>query len=295
MKNFLKKCPLVALSIFSALIVAGFQLIQYSAPLPQASESASSSDASSEVRSQISSAAPLPSSSKPVAKPEVPSRAAGSSSVPEQNQSTPLPEKKPFKASGFQKVTADYFSDALFIGDSHTSDLRKYGDLNKASYFSHVGLNIYQLFERPKTDEISGLTLEQTLRKNQYHKIYIMLGINELGTGNTAYFTKHYSSALAKIRELEPNAIIYVQSILYVTAEKSAGDDVFNNKNIRERNSGLKALADNKTVFYLDINSAVDDGHGNLCAKYTGDGVHLKAKYYSLWRDRLLSNAIVIS
>lgn len=189
-------------------------------------------------------------------------------------------------------MNRDYFDDALFVGDSLTEDLGKYGGLDNASYFDHVGLSIYQLFEHPKTDASTGQTFESKLNDHRYRKIYIMLGINEMGTGSTAYFVRHYSAALAQIRKLQPHAILYIESILPVTAEKSKSDSTFNNTRIRERNAGLQKLANGKNIFYLDVASALEDDSGNLPQEYSGDDVHLRAKYYPLWTNFLLKNAV---
>ena len=66
-----------------------------------------------------------------------------------------------------------------------------------------------------------------------------------------------------------------------------------NNKNLSLRNEASRALADKKTVFYLDIGSIYADDNGNLQPCYTTDGLHVMPDYYSLWVDYLLHHAIV--
>lgn len=83
-----------------------------------------------------------------------------------------------------------------------------------------------------------------------------------------------------------------MQSILPVAAEKSDEDPVFNNPRIRERNEALKALANGRNIFYFDLAAAFRDESGNLPQKYSGDDVHIKAKYYPLWTDYLLKNTV---
>ena len=67
----------------------------------------------------------------------------------------------------------------------------------------------------------------------------------------------------------------------------------FNNKNINDKNAEIAKLADNNTVFYIDVNEAVCDAKGNLNEEYTIDEVHLKAKYYGIWKQFLLEHGIV--
>ena len=62
--------------------------------------------------------------------------------------------------------------------------------------------------------------------------------------------------------------------------------------NIEEKNAAIAELADNQTIFYIDVNEAVCDAEGNLNAEYTIDEVHLKAKYYEIWKQFLLEHGI---
>ena len=49
----------------------------------------------------------------------------------------------------------------------------------------------------------------------------------------------------------------------------------------------------NMTVFYLDLNPVFDDESGALRADYSGDGVHVRAPYYTQWRDYLFQFGVV--
>lgn len=120
-----------------------------------------------------------------------------------------------------------------------------------------------------------------------------MLGINELGRGTTESFFTVYADAVNRIRQLQPNAIIFVQGIMRVSGQKSETDPVFNNVNINERNQALAAMADNQTIFYLEVNDALCDENGDLIADYTYDQIHLKAKYYQIWKDYLFAHGVI--
>ena len=120
-----------------------------------------------------------------------------------------------------------------------------------------------------------------------------MLGLNEIGTGDNEYFKNAYAEVINKIRELQPDAIIYIQGIMHVAAAKSRVDKNFNNEKINSRNASLAELADNKTIFFIDMNESVDDEEGNLDSTLSSDDVHLKASAYERWHEFLLHNAIV--
>jgi len=195
----------------------------------------------------------------------------------------------------FVTVKKSYFDDALFIGDSRTVGLADYSGWKNPTFYADVGLTIYDVFDK-KIAEVDGkkMTIEEALQKKSFKKIYIMLGLNEMGTGNAKSFTKAYKGVVERIEELQPDAIIFVEAIMNVTKEKSDTDPIFNNTNIENRNNHLAALADNKKIFYIDVNEAITDSTGGIPAKYTFDNIHLKAAYYKIWTDFLLKHGVIV-
>ena len=197
----------------------------------------------------------------------------------------------------FTHVDKEYFADAVFIGDSRTQGLYEYSNLaDVATFYSKTSLTVYNLFEKPKDFIREGdekLTLEQALSRHQFKKVYLMIGINEMGTGTPESFFEAYARAVYKIRELQPDAIIFVQGIMRVAGQKNASDPVFNNTNINIRNVEIETLANGKDIFYIDVNEAVCDENGNLYADWTFDQIHLKAKYYQVWENFLMEHGIV--
>lgn len=197
----------------------------------------------------------------------------------------------------YTTVDESYFDDAVFIGDSRTVGLYDYAGLENTDFFASSGLTIYKLFEEPDGKFKDGNwteNIETSLQKKQYKKIYFMIGINEMGTGDVDYFMEHYEAAVAHIRQLQPDAIIYLQGIMHVTTERSAEGDYINNEGIMARNERIAQLADNETVFYLDVNSVVCDESGGLNPAYTFDGVHLYAQYIHIWTEYLMEHAIEV-
>lgn len=152
----------------------------------------------------------------------------------------------------YTTVDESYFDDAVFIGDSRTVGLYDYAGFENTDFFASSGLTIYKLFEEPDGKFKDGNwteNIEISLQKKQYKKIYLMIGINEMGTGDVDYFMEHYKAAVARIRELQPDAIIYLQGIMHVTTERSAEGDYINNEGIMARNERIAELADNEKIF----------------------------------------------
>lgn len=173
-----------------------------------------------------------------------------------------------------------YFDDALFIGDSRTVGISEYGTLQNADYFCSTGLAPSKVLD----EKISGKTLGEKLSSKEYGKIYLMIGINEVGNpyDNTA---ADIERAVAAIREAQPEALIFLEANLHVA--KSAQSNAITNERIDELNKRIAELADGDTIFYIDVNPLFDDDKGNLREDCSSDGVHVLAKYYQTWCEWL--------
>ena len=196
----------------------------------------------------------------------------------------------------FTTVEDDYFADAVFIGDSRTVGMYEYGGLeNVSTFYASTGLTVYKLFDSAIV-QVPGqkkkITVDEALQQNSFAKIYLMIGINEMGTGTVETFTEKYREVLEHLQELQPDAIIYIQGIMKVTTERSNQGDYINNEGIIARNEELEKLADNRKIFYLDVNPLICDETGGMVESYTFDGVHLKAQYIQIWKDFLKRHAI---
>lgn len=207
-----------------------------------------------------------------------------------------MQNEEPEVPLSFCEVSDDYFDDAVFIGDSRVVSLYEYSDWKEATYYCSSGMTLGGVFKDPTGRWKDGnwkVNIADALQQKQYKKVYIMLGINDMGVGDLDYFMNHYTDMVNQIHEWQPDAIIYIMSIMNVSAERNAQGDYINNEAIRVRNERLKELDNGRDTFYLDINSAVCDENGCLNAEYTFDGVHLYAQYVPLWTDYLKTHAIV--
>ena len=201
------------------------------------------------------------------------------------------------KPKSFTKVEDSYFDDAVFIGDSRMVGLSQYcPELDsRATFFAKKSLTIYNLQKDAWIDVENGPkeTIFEALSKIDFSKVYIMVGINEIGRGTNDSYRDAYADVINRILEINPDALIYINSTMHVTKEKSDGDELYNNGNINVRNAALFELVDLQHVFYLNVNDMLDDGEGNLRAELSGDGVHLKGSCYEPWHQYLLFNAVV--
>ena len=176
-------------------------------------------------------------------------------------------------------------ADALFIGDSRTVGMMEYAGLTEANYFCSIGMNVFNIKKnRVSVPSVGKVTLEELLSNKKYGKIYIMLGINELGYDFQSIINK-YGDLLDFVNGKQPNAAIFIQANLHVSKKRSDSDKYINNKNIDRLNSELSKSANGKSTFYIDANPLFDDKDGNLSLDKTSDNAHLYARYYTEWGE----------
>lgn len=206
---------------------------------------------------------------------------SGEENIPE----TAVPETTAPETADIPEDTDISSDNVLFIGDSRTVGLMEYGGIDGADFFANVGMSLYNMHKKPlPVPGIGRVTLTELLDSKQYGKIYIMLGINELGY-DFDRTTGRYKELISLIKEKQPEARLFLQANLHVDKDRSDSDKIINNRAIDRRNAAIAELADNKKIFYLDANVLFDDENGNLVAEKNEDTVHLYAKYYAEWAD----------
>ncbi len=177
----------------------------------------------------------------------------------------------------FVRGDYSYFDNALFIGDSRTVGIREYGSLGNADFFCKEGLGVAEAKKSCADGELGKL-----VSSGQYKKIYVMLGINEIGNDIDSTFAS-YRGLVENIRAKAPDALIFLQANMHVTFD--AQTSFINNERINALNQKVSTLADKMSIFYIDVNPVFDDADGNLEAGYTSDGVHVLASIYQKWSD----------
>ena len=136
---------------------------------------------------------------------------------------------------------------AVFIGDSRTEGFFMYTDLKNAKAYAHKGLTVDTVFTDPVIN-INGskLPIIEALRQTSFQKVYIMLGVNEIGWAYNSIFIEKYTKLVDEIQTINPNATIYLQSILPVSNEVSSTHDYIKMKKINEYNCFIAQIAKEK-------------------------------------------------
>ncbi len=198
--------------------------------------------------------------------------------LPPYDYAQPAPETDPVEDAWFQ--------DAVFVGDSRTDGLRLYGGVKGADFICYKGLTAFE-FDNKACIERDGkkVTALEALSEKTYGKVYVMLGLNELGY-STEEFAKGYATLIDQVRQAQPNAVLYFQSVVPVNPQKCQEKKqpyYISNEKVAQFNAEITRLAEEKQVVFLNVADGLTDEDGILPYDSTSDGVHFSKDWYRTW------------
>ena len=239
-------------------------------------------------RPSPSPARPLPTPSATSSPSPVPLATPTPVAVPTYDFTLPAPEQA--------AVEADYFADAVFIGDSRTDGLKLFGGITAADFIEHTGITVFEVGTK-QVIRIDGekFTVLEALALKQYKKIYLMLGVNELGYRNDVGFAQAYAGLVDTLRELQPEAIVYLQNLVSIHPDKAKANhqpEYVTNEQIAVYNGLIADIAAEKRAVLVDVNAALVGEDGILPREGTTDGVHFTKDYYVKWYDCLKAHTV---
>ena len=202
--------------------------------------------------------------------------------VPEERISPePVPETPPEPV--YTPMDDEWFENTMFLGDSLTHGLSLYGGLSTPTYYYYTGMSVFNVMSKTlECSKGSKKTLDEALASKNWERVYILLGINEIGSDTESYKTK-YGELIDHIRAKLPNAEICIQTILPVSRSKEAQKTGFSKYLVDRKNAALAELAREKTCLLVDTHAALADSGGYLPESWTWDGVHLNVAQYKTW------------
>lgn len=226
-----------------------------------------------------------------------------STQSPDGSQQDTGTESQPAAAYDFSKpcpeseaVDNSYFEDAAFIGDSRTDGFLIYSGIGCGENLNSNGLSIFKLgTKKALTIDGQQYTLLEALALKEYGKVYLSLGVNELGYYDDEGFYKAYCDAIDAIRACQPNAVIYIQGLIPLNEDKiaeSGGASYLTNEHLLVYNDLMKKAAEEKQVVFLDLNPEFSGPDGQLPADASKDGVHLRSDYCKAWLEYLKTHTV---
>ncbi len=105
-------------------------------------------------------------------------------------------------------------SHAALLGNSYIDGFVTYDVLPDTDCFYRIGLTVRSVFTKPMLNREIPVIDELANGKN-YDKVFLIFGENELGWTNTQAFYDGYGEVIDAVRERQPDATVYIQSIFY--------------------------------------------------------------------------------
>lgn len=190
------------------------------------------------------------------------------------------------------EADTEWFDDAVFIGNSLCDGLMLFGTIKNAKFYCAQSITVHNIYTE-KCINVGGgeyIPITDALARDQYNKVFIMLGINEIYK-ESEWFYDNYAKLVDHVRETQPDAEIYIHSILPVTAAKSSSGN-YNRTNVIRQNEQIVQLCKDKQAYYIDVFTHFADPEGYLPSEASSDGVHLTRAYYQVWSDYLKTHTI---
>ena len=187
-----------------------------------------------------------------------------------------------------------YFATAAFLGDSRTDGFRLYSGLKEGIYFVSTGATVESVFTKAVKTDAGEMPLLDALAmmEPEPERIYVMLGVNELGWVDSNDYYTQYGLLIDRLRQDHPDAEVILQTNMPVTRAQEAKKTYVCNSRIAVYNDIIRTLAGEKNCPLVDTASAVADEEGFLRTEWSSDGVHLNTKGCKVWLEYLRTHAV---
>ncbi|MDD3346724.1 GDSL-type esterase/lipase family protein [Oscillibacter sp.] len=231
---------------------------------------------------------------EPAAMAETPPEESGETADLELPEAPPAPEAPWAPVPESLPVEDTYFTSAVFLGDSRTEGLFLYSGLRQGAFLYAVGATVESVFSKNvwETELDEKIPLLDALAQAECERVYVMLGVNELGWSKVETFHDQYAKVIDRIRSDHPGAEVVLQSLLPVSAKQEAKKSYVNNSRILAYNDAVMALAQEKECPYLNVAEAVTGEDGCLKPELTSDGVHLNIAGCRIWVEYLRTHSV---
>lgn len=201
-------------------------------------------------------------------------------------------------------VDASWFDDAVIVGDSITLKLSYYCEehsdaLSKVQFFCAGSLSynnaLWDIDDESAVHPVyAGETVltEECAAKTGASKVFIMLGMNDLGVYGAEGALDAAKELTENILSHSPDVSIYIESTTPIAEGCEVGD--LNNENIREFDKLLQSFCAENGYMYLDLYSLFQDEKGYLkneyCSDSDGMGIHFTDTACNMWAEYLKEN-----
>ncbi|MBR5133972.1 MAG: hypothetical protein IKV35_00060, partial [Clostridia bacterium] len=200
-----------------------------------------------------------------------------------------------------QPVDITYFEDVVFVGDSVSLKLTNYhystDCLGDALFLTSGSLGVANsMWDLNNPDAVhptlrgEKVTVVDGIAKSGCSKVYLMLGINDVGLYGVDGTFENFKTLTAKILEKSPNVTLYIQSVTPLH------EDYYNvtNARVNEYNALISEYCREKGWYFVDVASVLRDENGklprNYCSDPDGMGIHFTDTACQKWVEYLFSH-----
>lgn len=184
-----------------------------------------------------------------------------------------------------------YFDDCMFAGDSLMVGLGTYGIMPEERIAAAIGMSVMSINDTPLVNADGSEILASEKINNAAPKhLYILLGLNLMDQYTNEQLLAAYGDFIDSINR--ENTDIYVISVPPVTEERENNEEhPILNDDIDSFNAELLKFANNRGVYYVDLNSALKGEDGKFSAENAeSDGIHFKKATYDIMLEFLLTH-----
>lgn len=230
------------------------------------------------------------------------------------NRGTEEPVVGPIQTSGLVPESAavdkSYFDDAAFVGDSVSLKLSYYQAatkaLGEAQFFASgslsAGNSLWEISDKSVHPSYQGtkMLVEDCIQKSGAKKVYIMLGMNDIGLYGLEGSIENYKTLIARIKEKSPDVIIFIESMTPMASTSNLSGSSLNNTNIRKYNIMLLETCEEMGWYFVDVGSVMYDDDGtylrpSYCSDLDGMAIHFTNEGCERWVEYLLTHTIDFS
>jgi lysophospholipase L1-like esterase len=167
-----------------------------------------------------------------------------------------------------QSAYEKQYQTSVFLGDSITEGLSFHDVLREENVLAGAG----------KTAEFAQKDIDELIKRQPEH-VFIQLGSDDIlwpTDDPQQYSLTHYAQLIRTIKSKLRKVKITLLTVTPVTAKAEKAEPRY--QNIGRYNEGLKAMANQEQVEYVDLTSLVSE-HSDL---YDTDGIHFQAAFYPI-------------
>ena len=226
------------------------------------------------------------------------------------SQSYPIPSQLALTVPPPSTDTLDYtetevdefFSDAVFVGDSISLGWRNYVTSKRASnpaflegaqFLVSGSLGAESALWDISSDSVhptwlgSQMQLWDSIPLTGAKKVFIMFGLNDVGRYSDldmgiSMAVSNYDDLIDKIKANAPDVEVYIISATYVIEGGEMGK--VTSANLRKLNEALIDYCEDEDIEFINFADALADSNGNLASEYCSDGyVHQTNAAYDMW------------